>query len=100
METEQDFYTLRDGSLMLNVKVIPNAGASRVAGVQNGELTVRLGAQPERGKANRELLRFLAKELDLPRAAVELVSGRTSRHKRLRVPAAAAGRLRRLAEGA
>jgi uncharacterized protein (TIGR00251 family) len=94
---QEDFYTLKNESLLINVKVIPNAGRSRVTGVKNGELCVRLGAQPERGKANKELLRFLAKELGLPRKAVELAAGQTSRHKRVRLPGAAAGKLKRLA---
>jgi len=97
---EEPFYTVKNDMLMLNVKVIPNAGGSRAAGVRNGELLVRVGAQPERGKANKELMRFLARELNLPRTAVELAAGETSRHKRVLLPGNAAAKLKRLAGGA
>lgn len=87
------------GELLLRVKAMPNAGASSVAGVRNGELVVRLGAQPERGKANRELLEHLAGELGVSRSSLRLVSGETARHKVVAVPAALRARLEALAAG-
>ena len=57
------------------------------------ELAVRLQAQPRKGQANRELLRFLAKTLAVPRGSLRIVTGQTSGHKLLRLPAAARRRL-------
>jgi uncharacterized protein (TIGR00251 family) len=79
--------------LLLRVKVLPNAGRNQLAGLRGEELAVRLSAQPRQGEANRELLRFLAKSLEVPRGSIRIVSGETSGHKLLRVPAAARGRL-------
>jgi len=78
-------------SLLLRVKVLPNAGRNQLAGLRGEELLVRLQAQPRKGEANRELLRFLAKSLGLPRGSLQIVSGQTSGHKLLRLPAAARG---------
>jgi len=78
-------------SLLLRVKVLPNAGRNQLAGLRGEELLVRLQAQPRKGEANRELLRFLAKSLGLPRGSLQIVSGQTSGHKLLRFPAAARG---------
>ena len=47
----------------------------------DGCLRVRLAAPPAEGRANAELVRFLAKELGVPRDAVRLVAGRRSRRK-------------------
>lgn len=47
----------------------------------DGCLRVRLAAPPAEGRANAELVRFLAKELGVPRDAVSLVAGRRSRRK-------------------
>lgn len=80
-------------SLLLRVKVLPNAGRNQLAGLRGEELLVRLQAQPRKGEANRELLRFLAKSLGLPRGSLQIVSGQTSGHKLLRLPAAARGLL-------
>ncbi len=81
---------------MLRVKVIANAGRVRIDGVRAGELVVRLSAAPEKGRANQELLKLLASELSLSRSALQIVSGRTARHKLLRLPAEAAGGLEAL----
>ncbi len=80
-------------SLLLRVKVLPNAGRNQLAGLRGEELLVRLQAQPRKGEANRELLHFLAKSLGLPRGSLQIVSGQTSGHKLLRLPAAARGLL-------
>jgi hypothetical protein len=90
---------LRDaGELVhIRVKAIPNAGASAVVGVRNGELVVRLGAQPEKGKANRALIELLSEVLGVPRSSLRLVSGETARHKVVAAPAALRPRLVSLA---
>jgi len=86
-------YTLNGETLLLRLKVRPNAGRNQVAGVQAGELVVRLQAQPRKGEANRALVRFLAKSLGLSRSAVVIAAGETSSHKLLRLPAEGRGRL-------
>lgn len=64
------------------VKVIPNAGRNQVVGWENGVLKVRIVAIPEKGKANRELINYLAEVLNISKAQIELVSGETKRIKR------------------
>ena len=54
---------------------------------------------PEKGKANEELRACVARALGLAKSSVELVSGASSRRKRLSIPASAEADLRRLAEG-
>lgn len=80
-------YTLSGRALLLRLKVIPNAGANRIGGVRAGELVVRLKAQARKGEANRELLRFLAKSLSVPRSQLQIAAGGSSGHKILRLPA-------------
>ena len=69
--------------IQLSVKVTPKANRSEVLGWENGELRVRLAAVPEKGEANLELIRFLAKTLGIAKSHITLLSGETSRHKRL-----------------
>ncbi len=86
-------FRVQGEDLLLRVKVLPNAGRNELAGLRGEELAVRLSAQPRKGEANRELLRFLAKSLEVPRGSIQIVAGGTSGHKLLRLPAAARGRL-------
>lgn len=67
----------------LAVKVLPKVARNEIAGWENDELKVRLRAVPEKGEANRALIAFLAEALGLPKSAIELLRGETSRHKLL-----------------
>lgn len=71
----------------VTIPVWVSAGASRdrVMGEHGGALKVSVAAAPERGKANKAVCELVAKTLGIPRAQVSLVSGETSRDKRLLV---------------
>lgn len=69
--------------ILLKVKVIPNAGKSEIVGLENDELKIRLAAAPEKGEANEELIRIIAKILSIGKSNVEVVKGGKSRHKQL-----------------
>jgi uncharacterized protein (TIGR00251 family) len=76
----------RESSLIINVKVIPRAAVSEVAGeTGNGVLRVKVHAVPEKGKANIEVCRVLSEYFGVPRSNVEIVSGHTSAQKRVRI---------------
>lgn len=73
-------------TLTLSVKVVPRAAKAEVDELSSdGILRVRLTAVPERGKANQELCELLAAYFDVPKRNVEIVSGHTSQHKRVRI---------------
>lgn len=89
MTVSDDLPCLRPGAAGdgcdLLVQVVPNAGRTAVAGLHDGALRVRLAAPPIEGRANAELLQWLARALGLPRRAVTLAGGDLSRRKRLHV---------------
>jgi len=77
---------LRDGSLVLDIKVIPRARSGEVSGLMtNGALKVKVTAVPEKGKANDEVCAVLAAYLGVPKRSVEVIFGRASQQKRVRV---------------
>ena len=67
------------------VRVVPRASRNEIVGLHNEALKVRVAAPPVEGAANDELVKFLAKQLGVPRGAVTLVSGTSSRNKTIRV---------------
>jgi hypothetical protein len=93
---------LADGGLVLEVAARPGQPRSAVLGVHGTALKVAVAAPPEKGKANDELVRFLAGALGLRRAQVTLLSGQGSRSKAVRLEglerAALEARLRALLE--
>jgi uncharacterized protein (TIGR00251 family) len=79
------WYRWDGGDLLLYLRVQPRASRDEL-GERIGDLVkARITAPPSGGKANRHLLRFLAKLFRVPPSAVELVSGERSRTKCVRV---------------
>jgi uncharacterized protein len=69
----------------LDIRVIPRAKRTEVAGERDGALVVRLAAPPVEGAANSALIDLLASVLDLPRRNILIVSGEKSRCKRVAI---------------
>ena len=72
-------------AIVLTLHVQPGARRTEVAGTHGDSLKIRLGAPPVDGKANAELLRFLAEAFGVLRRDVTLVRGDASREKIVRV---------------
>ena len=71
--------------VILCLHVQPGARKTEIAGLHGEALKIRLAAPPVDGKANASLIEFLARQLGVAKSAVELLSGDTSRAKRVRV---------------
>ena len=70
--------------------VTPKSSKSEVIGWMSDAdgrpvLKVRICATPEDGKANRELVKFLARHWGVPAAALEVARGTQSRYKLLKI---------------
>lgn len=81
--------------VVLSLHIQPGAKKTEVVGLHGDALKVRLAAPPVDGKANEALIAFIADTLGVAKARVSLVSGMTSRAKRLRVGDYAADMARR-----
>jgi uncharacterized protein YggU (UPF0235/DUF167 family) len=72
--------------MTLQLRVIPKAQRTEWAETMaDGTRKVRVAAAPERGKANAELIRFLAHEYGVPQRAVTLLRGETAHNKTFRI---------------
>ncbi len=68
-------------STRLHVRVTPGASQNEVRGFTDGVLYVKVAALPDRGKANRELIDYLSRILDINKSSLHLLKGHTSRNK-------------------
>lgn len=62
----------------LRIKVKPSSNKNKIVRMENGTFKIWLKSAPEKGKANRELQKYLKKVTGIQ---VEIVSGRTSKNK-------------------
>lgn len=75
-----------NGSVQFYVRVRPGMARTVVKDIMDDEsVKIDIAAVPEGGKANIELMRFLAKEFDVPKNHVRMLSGAGNRVKLLRI---------------
>ncbi len=69
----------------IKIRVVPNAPKSMCVGEYGDAIKIKIAAQAMDGKANAELIKFLSKALDIPRANIRICSGETARDKLVEV---------------
>ncbi len=72
--------------IVLKLKIKAGQEKNKIAGaLSDGTLKLDIAAVPEKGKANQELIRFLAKEFDVARENVKIVSGASNKNKLIKI---------------
>jgi uncharacterized protein len=69
----------------IRIKLLPRSSRSQVMGMEGDLYRVKVNAPPVDGEANKELVSMIAKRLRVPKGAIEIIAGKTSRMKVLRV---------------
>ncbi len=69
--------------VVFKIHVQPKASKNAFAGLHDDALKIRLTAPPVDGAANKMCVHFLAKELGIPKSAITIVAGQTSRNKHI-----------------
>jgi uncharacterized protein (TIGR00251 family) len=90
-------------SHVLAIRVTPRSAKPGIGGWRAGadgreELEVRVAEAPADGAANEAVVTLLAKALGVTRSELSIISGATSRHKRVAIPFDAAEARGRLAK--
>jgi len=75
---------VNDG-VIFKVRVQPGASKNKIVGVQGDALKIKINAPAVKGKANRALIDFLAEKLAVKKSQIEIISGHTSRIKKIKV---------------
>jgi uncharacterized protein (TIGR00251 family) len=70
-----------NGELLLLVHIQPKASKTRIVGLHDGRLKVAVASPPVDGKANKEIIAFLARVFGIKKHALRLKSGAQSRRK-------------------
>lgn len=75
-----------NGTVVIRVKVIPKSASNAIVGLlADGTLKVRIAATPEKGRANEELIAFLAEDFGIAKSGVTIISGASDQLKLVRL---------------
>jgi len=74
-----------NSGIIIHVKVQPGAKHNRVIGDYGGRLKLAVSAAPEKGKANKAIIELLAKTLHINESSIQIISGNSSREKKLMI---------------
>lgn len=77
-----------DNEVYLKIKARPGASKTEVRGMLEGEeevLKINVAAAPEKGKANVELVKFLAKAMQIDKGNIKIISGAGDKVKLVKV---------------
>ena len=74
-----------DEGVVFAAKILPGSSRTAVCGLLDGMLKIKISAAPEKGRANRCLLRFLAEQLGVKKNDIRIISGQTGPVKQVQV---------------
>ena len=72
-----------ENGIVVSVKVQPNASRDRVVGEHGDQLKIAVTVAPEKGKANKSVIKVLSRLLGVKSSDIEILSGETSRDKKV-----------------
>ena len=75
-----------ESGVVLPVRLQPRASRTEVCGCIDHRLKIKVVAPPLEGRANKECIEFLAKELGISKSGLRVISGAKSREKRIFIP--------------
>ncbi|GAX59442.1 hypothetical protein SCALIN_C03_0099 [Candidatus Scalindua japonica] len=73
---------VKDG-IVVSVKVQPNASKERVVGEYADQIKIAVTVAPEKGKANKAVVKVLSQWLGIKNSDIQIISGETSRDKKV-----------------
>jgi uncharacterized protein (TIGR00251 family) len=103
MKSKKDYLQKSENSLLLKIKVYPNAKQNKTGhkiADENGDLRLKIfvNAKPEDGKANKAVIEFLSKSLKLTKSDIEILNGHTNKLKTIKINANGEESLSRIIE--
>jgi uncharacterized protein len=67
----------------IDARIAPGARRNSVSSQKEGVWYIKIAAQPFEGQANQELIAYLSRTLDIPKSAIMVIKGQSSRLKTL-----------------
>lgn len=76
----QEKFTIKENGIILRLRILPNSSKNMIL-KDNDDIKLKITAQPIEGKANKAVVENLSKLFKVPKSAIEIVKGDTSKDK-------------------
>lgn len=73
------------GSVRIDIWLQPRSGRAKLVGLHSDRLKVSVTSPPVDGRANKDLIKFIANKLGVPGSAIKITAGKTGRRKTIEV---------------
>jgi len=80
------WYDETEECIDLYINARPASSKNEIVGILDDTLKIKIKAPAVEGAANKELIKFLSKAFKVPKSDIVIVSGDTSKRKRVRLP--------------
>lgn len=77
------FLNTNEKGIILSIKLVPNSSFSKVVDYTDEYIRIKISSPPIENKANKELITFCSKLLDVNKSKLEIISGEKSKLKKL-----------------
>jgi len=74
-----------EGGVVFSAKVVPASSRTAISGLLDGAVKIKVSAPPEKGRANKCLIDFLAKQLGVKTNALSIITGQSNPIKKIQV---------------
>ncbi|MGM0365130.1 MAG: DUF167 domain-containing protein [Actinomycetota bacterium] len=72
-------------SEIINFLVKPGSSVNNIDGLHGDYIKVRVASPPQKGEANKDLVRLISDKLKIPKSNIAIVSGKKSRYKKISI---------------
>ncbi len=80
-----DCFKITGRDIVIKVKIIPGSSKNKIIGAYNDSLKINITSPPVEGEANKKCIAYLAKCFDVAKSKLEIVSGKNSKNKLIKI---------------
>lgn len=80
---EENPIQIKDDGILVSLYIQPKSSKNQVVGIYNGAFKLKIKAPPVDGAANKECIKFISKEIKIPKSSITIISGHTGRQKKV-----------------
>jgi len=80
-----NYFKIAGNDIIIKIKIVPGSSKNKIIGAYNDALKITITAPPVEDKANKKCIAYLAKYFDVAKSKIEIISGKNSKNKLIKI---------------